>query len=206
MLTNQKHKDIDLLKAYLIKSEPSKSTSLLKFILPPLLVLLVFLSIFAVNKFYVHNVNSEIANLRDEIKTYNNKITVIGDADYNALIKLQEQTQKINDVISTLRTHPKLTSDLMGVFSDNLLSGMSIETITFEDGLINVDLKSNSVLNIETYVRSIRESGNYVNVEYVGYSVQDTTTTLPEMKDDKTTTVSTSSYSFKITCTARGVK
>lgn len=205
MFSNRKHKDIDLLKAYYMKSEPSKSMQLLKFILPPLLVTFVFVSVFAMNQFYIHNVNNDITVVNQEIKEYNNKISVIGNEDYNRLVKLQEQSKKIQDVTTTLQTYPKLTSDLMNVFTNNLLNGMSVDTIKFEDGVIDVSLQSSSVLNIETYVRSVRESGNFMSVDYKGYSVQETTNTSPSMENDKTTTSKSTKYVFTITCVARGV-
>lgn len=205
MFKNRKHKDIDLLKAYLMKSEPSKSTRLLKIVLPPLLVTLAFVSIFAVNQLYIHSLNKDIATVNKEIEKYNNKISVIGNEDYNRLVKLQEQSKKIQEVTTTLQTYPKLTSDLMNVFTANLLNGMRVDTIKFEDGVIDVSLQSSSVLNIETYVRSVRESGNFMSVDYKGYSVQETTTTSPSMEDDKTVTSKSTKYVFTITCIARGV-
>ncbi len=204
MLTSRKHKDIDLLKAYTTKSEPSKAVKMLKYLLPPLLVTLVFVTIFATNKLYVHNVNSEIDTMNEEITQYNNKITVLGTQDYDALVKIQEQKEKIETVISTLMTYPKLTSNLMNVFTNNLVNGMSIQTITFEDGVIKVDLQSSSVLNIELYVRAIRASGNFAKVDYVGYTAQESTSTSVSEKDNEQTKTAITTYAFQITCTAKG--
>ena len=172
MFAKRKHKDIDLLKAYQCKKTPSKYNKVAKLLLPPLLVVLVFVSVFAVNQFYIYDMKEQISVVDEEIKTYEDKISLVGSEDYQTLAKIQEQNSKIQTLIETLKTYPKLTSSLMNVFNNKLIGGMSIQTIMFEDGVISVSLQSQDVLNIEAYVRSIRESGNFTSVEYSGYQIQ----------------------------------
>lgn len=201
------NKDIDLLQAYNRKSGPSPHETLLKAVLPPLCIVLVYTGIFAWQKVDTLANNRNISSLNKEIDKYQKKISDLGEKEYNEYLSYQSKNTEILDTIHALDSYPVLSSTPINAFSNVLSNGMSITTISYEKETFTVSLSTKNVLDIEEYVRALRSSDVFATVEYKGYQQNESTVSTGSSNTsskDKEASVTVKTYVFSVVCKLKG--
>lgn len=199
-MANIKNKDIDLLKAYHRKTEPSKYDKVLKASVLPLSIIALVLCLFGFVKFKEIEYTENIEQVNKEIKDYNDLIVKVGSEDYNNLLKLQSENLKMEEVQEAIKSYPRITSNVMNVFFSRMLPTMELTLLNFDDGKMVLNFESQNVLNAQNYVRSLRESGRFEDVKYDGYQSKIKTYDV----NDTGTSIEIEKYEFKVECVLKG--
>lgn len=208
MFDKLKKKDIDLLQAYNRKNGSTPYAKAMKLAILPLSVTLLYGSVFAWQSLEALSNNNELKENNNKISSYQQKINDMGSDDYKNYIDYQEKNATLSDVLGILHSYPDLNSGLMNVFTNNLAGGMSIKTFAYDNGKFTVSLVTQNVVTIEEYVRVLRASGVFANVEYDGY--QQGEQTLASSADLSAnlneSAVKYTIYNFQVICTLKGGK
>lgn len=200
-------KDIDLLAAYNRKTEPSRYAPILKMAILPLCLVLIFSSIFAFQQFRIASINSEIETTNKQIDDYNKKIAASGSEAYDLYIQMANKNENIETLIENIRSYPRLSTNLMNIYFNNLLNGLSMSSITYTDGVVSLSASATNVLTIENFVRKLRATSLFAVVDYSGYETVEKSETISSDKDDiDDVTISSKTYVFQVTCVLKGVE
>ncbi|MDD3049145.1 MAG: PilN domain-containing protein [Bacilli bacterium] len=199
-------KDIDLLAAYHRKTKSSSNSLVVKMMIVPLCMILIFAVTFAYEKYKISTINDEVASVEKQINQYNKKIASAGSDAYTLYTLMASKNEAIEKIINNIHSYPRLSSELMKVFFNNLVNGLSISGITFEDGVVSISASASDVMTIENYVRTLRASNQFSAVQYNGYQTEETTTEVSSEKDNVDAVPVTSQvYVFQVTCAVKGV-
>lgn len=198
-------KDIDLLAAYNRKTGPSPYASIIKLTVLPLCLVLIIGSVFVFQKVRIASIDDNIVETDNEIKDYNNKIASMGSDAYDLYNEMTNKNSKIETVINNINSYPRLTTESMNIFINNLYNGISMRAISYSDGVVSISATATNVLTIEDYVRKLRNSKQFMDVNYTGYQSSETSTTVSSDKVDEDVTVTSKVYAFQVECVLKGV-
>lgn len=168
-----KVKDIDLLVAYKKKKEPSKYASVMKFVIPPIVLVLVVFGVFGFLKFKSFQIQSDIEDTQAKITELQNKIANDPNlSKNNTLQDLIKNTEKYKKLYEDIQSYPQLTQ---GVFDQFVISANGTLTITGfsfsrDTEIVVIDIETSSESNTELFVRNLKESGMFSTVSYTGYT------------------------------------
>lgn len=198
-------KDIDLLAAYNRKTGPSPYASIIKLTVLPLCLVLIIGSIFVFQKVRIASIDDNIVETDNEIKDYNKKIASMGSDAYDLYNEMTNKNSKIETVINNINSYPRLTTESMNIFINNLYNGISMRAISYSDGVVSISATATNVLTIEDYVRKLRNSKQFMDVNYTGYQSSETSTTVSSDEVDEDVTVTSKVYAFQVNCVLKGV-
>lgn len=198
-------KDIDLLAAYNRKTGPSPYASIIKLTVLPLCLVLIIGSVFVFQKVRIASIDDNIIETDKEIKDYNKKIASMGSDAYDLYNEMANKNSKIESVINNINSYPRLTTESMNIFINNLYNGLSMSAISYSDGVVSISATATNVLTIEDYVRKLRNSKLFMDVNYTGYQSSETSTTVSSDEVDEDVTVTSKVYAFQVNCILKGV-
>lgn len=198
-------KDIDLLAAYNRKTGPSPYASIMKLAILPLCLVLIIGSVFVFQKVRTASIDDNIVETDKEIKDYNKKIASMGSDAYDLYNEMTNKNSEIETVINNINSYPRLTTESMNIFINNLYNGISMRAISYSDGVVSISATATNVLTIEDYVRKLRNSKQFMDVNYTGYQSSETSTTVSSDEVDEDVTVTSKVYAFQVNCVLKGV-
>lgn len=198
-------KDIDLLAAYNRKTGPSPYASIIKLTVLPLCLVLIIGSVFVFQKVRIASIDDNIVVTDNEIKDYNKKIASMGSDAYDLYNEMTNKNSEIETVINNINSYPRLTTESMNIFINNLYNGISMRAISYSDGVVSISATATNVLTIEDYVRKLRNSKQFMDVNYTGYQSSETSTTVSSDEVDEDVTVTSKVYAFQVNCVLKGV-
>lgn len=198
-------KDIDLLAAYNRKTGPSPYASIIKLTVLPLCLVLIIGSVFVFQKVRIASIDDNIIETDKEIKDYNKKIASMGSDAYDLYNEMANKNSKIESVINNINSYPRLTTESMNIFINNLYNGLSMSAISYSDGVVSISATATNVLTIEDYVRKLRNSKLFMDVNYTGYQSSENSTTVSSDEVDEDVTVTSKVYAFQVNCVLKGV-
>lgn len=198
-------KDIDLLAAYNRKTGPSPYASIIKLTVLPLCLVLIIGCVFVFQKVRIASIDDNIVETDKEIKDYNKKIASMGSDAYDLYNEMTNKNSEIETVINNINSYPRLTTESMNIFINNLYNGISMRAISYSDGVVSISATATNVLTIEDYVRKLRNSKQFMDVNYTGYQSSETSTTVSSDEVDEDVTVTSKVYAFQVNCVLKGV-
>lgn len=198
-------KDIDLLAAYNRKTGPSPYASIIKLTVLPLCLVLIIGCVFVFQKVRIASIDDNIVETDKEIKDYNKKIASMGSDAYDLYNEMTNKNSEIETVINNINSYPRLTTESMNIFINNLYNGISMRAISYSDGVVSISATATNVLTIEDYVRKLRNSKQFMDVNYTGYQSSETSTTVSSDEVDEDVTVTYKVYAFQVNCVLKGV-
>ena len=168
------NKDINLLAVYKVKKEPSKHASLIKMAALPGIGAIVFLTIFGVQMFRIHNLESDTDDLNAQIAALQEQMANDPDAERQAqyLADMQTLTQ-LKQLHEDLESYPELSQN---TFDQILLaSDLNVDVTSFsyvrESQVITLQIEGAYANDTENFVRRLKTSGVFSKVDYSGYSM-----------------------------------
>ena len=205
-------KELDLLAAYNRHDGPTPFELFLKRFGIPLLLIIVIAGLQGFLFFNNMKIENQIKEVKQENKTLQKKIAQCDQEAYGELTSLQETvaaTKKIDNYISKL---PRLTSTKIKGLTDELLPGMDILSLSYDQtsGIVTISGQSSKVGNIATYVETIKENTDYESVTYKGYQQVSNTYSTPTGTYDPvtgqeiTTQSSSTYYTFTLSVVISG--
>lgn len=168
-----KVKDIDLLVAYKKNKEPSKYASVMKFVIPPIVLALVVFGVFGFLKFKSFQIQSDIEDTQAKITELQNKIANDPNlSKNNTLQDIIKNTEKYKKLYEDIQSYPQLTQ---GVFDQLVISAngtLNITGFSFsrDTEMVVIDIETSSESNTELFVRNLKASGMFATVSYTGYT------------------------------------
>lgn len=118
----------------------------------------------------------------NKLETYNNRSDVIRSvAEYDMLISrndyLYAQYDAIADIGENINTYPVCDSNIMSTI-EGCASGcaeVTFDSFDADEGTIQMTASSDSVDNINQFIRKLNEQDIFNSVDYTGYAFNDTT-------------------------------
>lgn len=206
MFQSHYKKDIDLLAAYKRKQKPSSLAPIVRIALLPLCLILLFTAVFTFYSLRISTINNDIDATDKKIESYQKKIKNTGSEAYDLYSYMKSQNNDITALINNIHSYPRMSTDVMMIFINNLLNGLSNKSIVYENGTITMNASATNVLTIENYVRKLRESGLFSMVDYKGYQSSETSKTITSNENEvDDITLTTEEYVFQVTCVMKGV-
>lgn len=205
-------KELDLLAAYNRKEGPSQLSTTMKLIGVPIGLIVIFAIVFL----FLFMNNRSIQNKIDEVNLKNEevqlKIDVTDKTPYNELTSLQGTYESLQAIDASLSNLPSLTKEKILGLKKNLLSGMSLKTISYsqESKQLNASFTSSNVQNIEKYITLLKTKDYYKDITYTGYQQSSQTSSQGTGQIDEltgleiTTNTVTLFYNFNITIAVDG--
>lgn len=199
------NKDINLLAVYKVKKEPSKYASSIKLIAIPAVAAIVFLTIFGVQTFRIHQLKSDTDDIYKEVSALQEKIAKDPNAEKQAKYVADMATfTQLKQLKEDLLSYPELNQN---TFDQILLaSDINVDVTSFsyvrESQVITLQIQGVYANDTENFVRKLKTSGIFSKVDYSGYSMveqtieteaaptpapETSTQTNSEANDDKTT-------------------
>lgn len=183
-----KNKDIDLLRAFQEKKEPSKYASILKYAIFPVVASVLILSIFGYKTYSNYQVARDIKATDAESARIQKEIDNNPNLErYNAYLETQKKTMKYELQYGNIQSYPQLSQ---GTFDSILMaSSLRVKVTTFsyvrESQVISLGIEATSANDTELFVRRLKDTGIFDAVKYTGYNrvnkvVETQPTTTPE--------------------------
>lgn len=190
------NKDINLLAVYKIKREPSKYASLIKALAFPGIAAVVFLTIFGVQTYRIHNLKSDTDKINKEVAALQEQMANDPNAEKQAkyIADMATLTQ-LKQLKEDLESYPELNQN---TFDQILLaSDVNVDVTSFsyvrESQVITLQIQGIYANDTENFVRRLKTSGLFSKVDYSGYSKVEqtiptttTTNTTQNTEDNKT--------------------
>ena len=173
-----KEKDINLLDVYAQKSEPSKYEGLLKYALPPLIIAVLFGSVFGYFKIKTHFIGNDLKDINEQI----DKLIAEQEADgkqekYALLQNLKQQLEMYNTAYMAMNSLPEISKNILqGIFT-TAAPNVSVESLSFaqESAVLSLNVKTPYLSETDNIIRRLKATGLFEDVAYTGYSSEDIT-------------------------------
>ncbi|MEF9967174.1 MAG: hypothetical protein RR766_01585 [Longicatena sp.] len=168
-----KNKDIDLLKVYSRKDEPSKSTLLAKMLMIPLLGFIVFGSLFGYFTYKNYKYQNDIKDMKTEVAKTQKKVETNPQLEeYKTLQEAQNNVKKYETLYGNIVSYPQISQ---GVFDNILLATnlkVSVTSLSYvrESQVITLQIEGPTASDTEMFVRRLKETSIFASVTYDGYS------------------------------------
>lgn len=166
-------KDINLLDVYQVKKEPSKYTSLIKYVSVPLIGAVVFLGIFGFNKYRIGKLNTETTNAEKETQKLTDQMANDPNAaKYTQYVGNLKTIANLSLLHTNIQSYPQLSQDTFDQIV--LAAGLNVDVTSFsyvrESQVITLTVESLYANDTENFVRRLKTSGAFAQVDYSGYS------------------------------------
>lgn len=177
-----KNKDIDLIKVYKQKSEPSKYASLIKLAIGPVLFSVISLGIFGALLVQNHNLESEIDDMNKETQKIQEEIANNPNLErYQSLQNAINDVEKYKTLYSDIQSYPQLSQNTFDTIL--IASGIDVNVTSFsytrESQVISLSIEATGAESPGEFVTRLKETGAFSKVDYSGYSKTEKTVTLP---------------------------
>jgi hypothetical protein len=205
-----KVKDINLLLAMDRGLKKSKGSGA-KFL--PLLIIVAAVVVLAAAMVVLYLQNSNLKNQIEEINLYLDDETTQKSAGDSrtaqaVAIAMTSLNQSLEQGISAISSYPQITGEQIEQIYSFAGSKVKIdENFSFDSstGMLSFGASSDTATGVPIFVAQLRASGMFAQVSYQGYQETSTSTEGPTRTDPDTgssisTTVTTSSYRFSVTC------
>lgn len=190
MMQKLRNKDIDLLKVYKQKSEPSKYASVMKLAIGPVLFTIFSLAIFGVLAFQNHNLESEIDNMNKETKRIQQEIASNPNLErYQSLQNAINDVEKYKTFYSNIQSYPQLSQNTFDTIL--IASGIDVNVTSFsytrDSQVISLSIEATGAESPGEFVTRLKETGAFSKVDYSGYSKTEKTITTPSTTETQPT-------------------
>lgn len=173
-----KEKDLNLLDVYAQKSEPSKYEGLLKYALPPLIIVVLFGSVFGYFKVKAHFIGNDLAEINEEI----DKLIAEQEADgkqekYALLQNLKQQLQVFQTAYQAMNSYPEISKNIINGIFTAASSTVNIESLSFaqESAIISLNVKTPYLSETDNIIRRLKVTNLFEDVAYTGYTSEEVT-------------------------------
>lgn len=184
-----KNKDIDLLKVYKQKAEPSKYASIAKLAIGPVIFAIISVGIFGVFTFQNHNLQSEIDDMNKETKRIKEEIANNPNLErYQSLQTAINDVEKYTTLYTNIQSYPQLSQNTFDTIL--IASGIDVNVISFsyirESQVITLQIEASSPEGPGEFVTRLKETQAFSKVDYSGYSKTEKTVTTPSIPETQT--------------------
>lgn len=173
-----KEKDINLLDVYAQKSEPSKYEGLLKYALPPLIIAVLFGSVFGYFKVKAHFIGNDLAEINEEI----DKLIAEQEADgkqekYALLQSLKQQLQVFQTAYQTMNSYPQISKTIINGIFTAASTTVNVESLSFtqDSSIIGLNVKTPYLSETDNIIRRLKQTNLFEDVVYTGYTSEEIT-------------------------------
>lgn len=187
-MSGLRSKDIDLLKVYKQKKEPSPYTKLIKYLAFPIGASVILLSCYGYLFFQNHRMTNEIADTKAELAQVQKEIAEDPNLEkYKSLQKAISDVEKYKTLHKNLQSYPQLTQNIF----DQILIASDVNTnvVGFsyqrESEVITLQVEAATADETEQFVRRLKATNLFEKVDYSGYA--QTEKTLDDGTSDTTT-------------------
>lgn len=180
-----KEKDINLLDVYAQKKEPSKYEGILKYAIPPMVIVLLFGSVFGYFKLKEIQYVDETKDIQAEIKRINDEQNADGKQEkYATLQSLKSMLQAMQSAYDNMNSYPEISKEIINGLFIAAGSTVDIKSVNYtqESADIAISVDTNYLSQTDAIIRRLKETQLFSNVVYTGYTSSDLT--------EKTTTTS----------------
>lgn len=187
-----KEKDINLLEVYGQKTEPSKYEELVKYAIPPVVIILLFGSLFGYFKFQELSINKKISDTNDKIDRIVAEQDVDGKQEkYQLLQTLNQQLSSLNVLYNNMNSYPEISKQVInGIFSSASVT-VEVRTLSFsqDSAVVLLNVRTPYLSETDQIIRRLKKTGFFEDVQYSGYTSGDmfaentTTETTTQQKD-----------------------
>lgn len=171
-----KEKDINLLEACKKKKEPSKYEEAMKYAIPPIVIVLLFGSIFGYFKWQ----QMQLQNETEEVNAQIAKIEKEQNADGKEM-KLQElqdlntEYTNIQNLYAMMNSYPQLSKEVIdGIFR---ATGTYLDILSFnytqESAVLSLSVRTPFISQTDAVIRRLKETGLFADVQYSGFTSED---------------------------------
>lgn len=177
-----KNKDIDFLKVYAQKKDPSKHASLIKALIIPLTTAFILLVVFAYFTWSNYSLENKIDDLQKQTAKIEDQVKNDPNLErYNSLQSLRSDLEKYTTLYANIISYPQITQ---GTFDQILVaSGLDVNVTSFsytrESQVISLQIEGNTASDTELFVRNLKDTKIFAKVTYSGYSKMEKTITSP---------------------------
>ncbi len=198
MFYNIKQKELDLLTAYNKDHNQHKKNPLQSKLVIPLAIVLVIAGVYSFVLFSNISLQRKVDNLLEENSQLDFQITSIDKEPYYELVALTETKEDIDLLNNYLTALPKMTSDKINAVYDSLATGMTIESVGYNQSsyTLNVGLTARDVTEAERYVTRLKTYSIFPMVSYTGYT--------SSTSNNLVTNTQTYTYIFNVSITLLG--
>lgn len=174
MLKNtQRNRDIDFLLAYKnSEKKPSKVQHHMKYIIPPVCVVLLFGGGFGFLKIQESNIKKEIKNIKEEISAFDkNKQDNKTDEKYKTLQDNKTLLASIQEEATKMNSYPQLSKQVVDVVL-KITTTLDLKTMNYDQqsGELNLTVETKNVSQTNVFVAALKNAGVFADVKYSGYS------------------------------------
>ncbi|MEG1629710.1 MAG: hypothetical protein RR345_01225 [Erysipelotrichaceae bacterium] len=203
---NKIKKDIDLKAAIKQEIEESKWKPLIPYAILPLVLVLIFTSVFAYQFTKANALSNDLDDKKIELaqlkKKQSNKADLLRIKNYQVL---QKQILDLKQVQNNILSYPDIFS--LAITQINGLTGYSIDLLNVSygrgDGTIIIRAQAKNVGDAAKYVVRLKQTGFFLDVVYRGYNLVEKATEEPNKNLDKesdTPVEKEEVYDMEITC------
>lgn len=173
-----KEKDINLLDVYAQKKEPSKYEGAIKYAIPPIVIVILFGSVFGYFKVKEIQFNSDLEDVNAQIAKINEEQNADGKQEkYATLQNLKSDLKAIQSAYDNMNSYPEISKDVInGLFSaaGNTVNIKSVN-YTQESADISISVDTDYLSQTDAIIRRLKETNLFSNVVYTGYTSSDKT-------------------------------
>lgn len=187
-MANIQNKNIDLLQAYKSKAEKQGVPTWVKYSILPLVLVIVFASIFTYQMVQANSYQKEIDKYTKQYDQVQAKMKKENATETLALMsEVETRASNLSSVVSNLATYPRISRE---IFAQILAAGqgtLELQGVVFDDktGALVITATTYDVNQPAAYVQRLKDTQAFVDVLYDGYTeTQETSTTVSDMVNE----------------------
>lgn len=191
-----KEKDINLLEVYTQKKkETSKNEMILKYAIPPIVIVLLFGSLTGYFRIRQHMTQNELDDVNQQIDKIIAEQDASGkDEKYALLQTLKQQLTNLNTIYTNMNSYPELSKEVLNGLFTATGTSVDLKSINFEQdsAIISLNVSTKYLSQTDQVIRRLKDTNFFSDVTYSGYSSSEI---LSESATSGTTTNTTPDYS-----------
>lgn len=173
-----KEKDINLLDVYAKKSEPSKYEGVIKYALPPIVLVVLFGSVFGYYKYQELRFESDLAAVKAEITRINEEQNADGKQEkYATLQTLKSTLQAMQAAYTNMNSYPQISKEIINGLFTAAGSTVDIQSVNYtqESADIAISVDTDYLSQTDAIIRRLKDTQLFSDVTYTGYTSSDIT-------------------------------
>lgn len=182
-------KDIDLLKVYKTKKEPSKNAAIIKYMIFPVVAAILFLGVFGFKTYQNSKLEKETAELKAETERLKKEIASDPNLKkYNSLMKAKNDVEKYTTLYKNIESYPQLKQNTFDTIL--IAADVSVDVTSFsyvrESQVITLQIEASTATDTEKFIRRLKETKVFAKVDYSGYSQVEKSVETPKTESNTT--------------------
>lgn len=214
-MANIQNKSIDLLQAYKLKADKNTIPVWLKYSIIPIVLIVLFGSVFTYHTLQANNYQKEIDTYKKEKTQLQAKMDEGKVSETLELMTtLDARYENLSKVITNLSTYPRINRDIFVKIINACAYKVNVQNIDFDDktGALLITASTKDINETAAFVQRLKDTQLFSGVDYNGYKeVNEAKTegdseetpseeTTPETKKETTPTKTDSSYQVVVSC------